>query len=89
MAATSRVLLQIGEYDKSAHYAVIGKPTQFYLWYKPRGQKGYSSRMLEGSTAHKHYTRMHELLNINHNEAAFVSYLTDLYMLNPDLKKTA
>ena len=89
MAATSRVLLQIGDYSKSAHFAVIGRPNQYYLWYKPKGQKGYSSRMLEGNLAYVHYTRMYELLGVNRNEGAFISYLTDLYMANPDTKKVA
>lgn len=89
MSRATRILLEVGDYSKSSHFAVIGVPTAYYVWYKPKGQRGVSSKMLTGHQGFRHYTHMHDLLNANKNEEGFVSYLTDLFMANPEIKKVA
>lgn len=87
MADKSRVKLEVGGINKPIHFAVIGDPTTFYLWYKPNNEKGTNSKWLSGHVAFKHYNRMRELLEMNKNQEGFVAYLTDLYHANADVKK--
>lgn len=87
MTVRSRMKLEVGSYSKPAHFAIIGEPTVFYIWYKPEGQKGASSKWMSGHVAFKHYTRMRQLLEINNNTDAFISYLSDLYHANAQVKK--
>ncbi len=89
MGNKSRIKLQVGDYSKDAHFAVIGDPTTYYLWYKPKGQKGASSKWMSGHVAFKHYNVMRQFLGINKNTDAFVSYLSDLYHANIDMKNAA
>ncbi len=89
MAAKSRVKLEVGEYNKPEHYAVIGDPTTYYVWYKPKGQPGSHSKWITGHVAYNHYNKMRELLIINKNMEAFVSYLSDLFHAHMEVKKAA
>lgn len=89
MKDKSRIKLEVGSYNKPDHYAVIGEPTVFYIWYKPKGQKGSHSKWMSGHEAYRHYMKMREILTINKNQDGFVSYLSDLYHENIELKKVA
>lgn len=82
MAVKSRVVLEVGGYNKPSNFAVIGTPAEFYIWYKPVGQKGESSEWFSGRLAFRHFGKMRELLLINKDKETFISYLTDLYLTN-------
>lgn len=79
MPSKTRVLLEVGSYSSSQNFSVIGEPSKFYLWHKRVNSKGNSSGWFSGNDAFQHFNRMRELLVVNKNEDAFVSYLTDLF----------
>lgn len=79
MPPKTRVLLEVGSYSSPHNYAVIGEPSKFYLWHKRINSKGNSSDWFSGSAAFQHFNKMRELLIINKNEEAFISYLSDLF----------
>lgn len=87
MAAKSRIQLEVGSYSSLYHFAVIGTPVEYYLWYKPGGAKGVSSEWFKGREAFLHFNKMRELLNTNKNPESFSSYLSDLYHTNVHIPK--
>jgi hypothetical protein len=79
MAVKTRVALEVGGYNKPFHYAVIGTPSEYYIWYKAPNMKGQNSEWFKGTQAFKHFNKMREILDVNKNKDAFVSYLVSLY----------
>jgi hypothetical protein len=79
MASKTRVLLEVGSYSSPQNYSVIGDPTNFYIWHKLPNAKGGASDWFKGSDAFRHFNKMRELLLINKDEEAFISYLSDLF----------
>lgn len=85
MTTKTRILLQVGDYSSAHNYSVIGEPSKFYLWHKLPHAKGKSSDWFQGPDAFKHFSKMRDLLQINKNKDAFVSYLSDLFHTNVEV----
>lgn len=47
--------LEVGTYKSPSHYAVIGRPTDFYIWIRETGDHGSASKWIIGKEAFEIY----------------------------------
>lgn len=60
--------LEVGRWDKLPHYAVIGKPTEMYLWVNEDGI-GSASNWIKGKESFELY---HELRQMVKDKSKFI-----------------
>lgn len=54
-------MLEVGSYKTPCHYAVIGEPTDFYIWVREHSRYGSNSKWFIGIEAFELYNRFRQL----------------------------
>lgn len=68
--------LEVGGYNKLPHYAVVGRPVEFYVWVN-EGSSPYSGRISKWYKGAEAFSHWHKMLKMTKPE--LVGYIKELH----------
>jgi hypothetical protein len=87
MAARNRSYMSVGAYNKLPHYAVVGSPTEFYVWcQQDKSTPGHmcNSEWIRGRDAFDTFHKLEKLFK--KDKPQFTALLKSTFNANPKIE---